>query len=86
MRTLSVNVSYSSTSNQFVFTSKHGGAGGKIEISDTLENSVGGKNLASNLFGTVSYSDSGVTISRLNEDKKTVAIQYDKDGNAVKRL
>lgn len=80
-----VNVSYSSTSNQFVFTSKHGGAGGKIEISDTLENSVGGKNLASNLFGTVSYSDSGVTISRLNEDKKTVAIQYDKDGNAVKK-
>lgn len=80
-----VNVSYSSTSNQFVFTSKHGGAGGKIEISDTLENAAGGKNLASNLFGKVSYSDSGVTISRLNEDKKTVAIQYDKDGNAVKK-
>ena len=74
-----VNVSYSSTSNQFVFTSKHGGAGGKIEIKDD------GSNLAAKLFGSVQYSDNGVTISRLNEKKETVAIQYDKTGNAVQK-
>lgn len=74
-----VNVSYSTTSNQFVFTSKHGGAGGKIEIKDD------GSNLAAKLFGSVQYGDDGVTISRLNEKNETVAIQYDKTGKAVQK-
>ena len=47
-----VKVSYSSTTNQFVFTSTHGGTGGQIEIS-------GGDNLAAKLFGTVKYNDDG---------------------------
>ena len=48
-----VKVSYSTTSNQFVFTSKHGGSGGQIEISDD------GANLAAKLFGSVEYDDKG---------------------------
>lgn len=48
-----VKVSYSSTSNQFVFTSTHGGAGGKIEIGDD------GANLAAKLFGAVEYDGQG---------------------------
>lgn len=74
-----VNVSYSTTSNQFVFTSKHGGAGGKIEIQND------GSNLAAKLFGSVQYSDNGVTISRLNANKQTVTIQYDQTGKAKQK-
>lgn len=58
-----VKVNYSTTSNQFVFTSKHGGAGGKIAINETLENNVVGKNLAANLFGTVSYETGSAVVS-----------------------
>lgn len=51
-----VKVSYSKTSDQFVFTSTHGGAGGKIEIeSDTTSGSEA--NLAVKLFGTVTYDE-----------------------------
>ena len=51
-----VKVSYSTTSNQFVFTSKHGGAGGQIAI-----NNDNSDNLAAKLFGTVTYKDGDVT-------------------------
>ena len=49
-----VKVSYSTTSNQFVFTSKHGGAGGRVEI-----NNDNNDNLAAKLFGTVTYNEDG---------------------------
>lgn len=49
-----VKVSYSKTSNQFVFTSKHGGAGGRVEI-----NNDNNDNLAAKLFGTVTYNADG---------------------------
>ena len=48
-----VKVSYSTTSNQFVFTSTHGGSGGQIEIGDD------GANLAAKLFGAVEYDGQG---------------------------
>lgn len=48
-----VKVSYSTTSNQFVFTSTHGGSGGRIEIGDD------GANLAAKLFGAVEYDGQG---------------------------
>ena len=48
-----VKVSYSTTSNQFVFTSTHGGSGGRIEIGDD------GANLAAKLFGSVEYDGQG---------------------------
>lgn len=48
-----VKVSYSTTSNQFVFTSTHGGSGGQIEIGDDSEN------LAVKLFGEVEYDSQG---------------------------
>lgn len=48
-----VKVSYSTTSNQFVFTSTHGGSGGQIEIGDDSAN------LAVKLFGAVEYDSQG---------------------------
>ena len=48
-----VKVSYSTTSNQFVFTSTHGGSGGRIEIGED------GANLAAKLFGAVEYDGQG---------------------------
>ena len=48
-----VKVSYSTTSNQFVFTSMHGGSGGRIEIGND------GANLAAKLFGAVEYDGQG---------------------------
>lgn len=51
-----VQVSYSTTSNQFVFTSKHGGSGGQIEI-----NNDNGGNLAAELFGTVKYQNGDIS-------------------------
>lgn len=48
-----VKVSYSTTSNQFVFTSTHGGSGGQIKIGDD------GANLAAKLFGAVEYDGQG---------------------------
>ncbi|WP_346705431.1 flagellar filament capping protein FliD [uncultured Agathobaculum sp.] len=54
-----VKVSYSTTSNQFVFTSKHGGEGGRIEIGHDLENGTAGTNLAASLFGSVVYDSNG---------------------------
>lgn len=54
-----VKVSYSTTSNQFVFTAKHGGKGGQIAIDHDLQNGVSGTNLAASLFGSVVYDSNG---------------------------
>ena len=58
-----VKVSYSQTSNQFVFTATHGGVGGKIEISDNADSP---QNLAAQIFGRISSESN--TVQRLNED------------------
>ncbi len=52
-----VRVSYSKTSDQFVFTSTHGGAGGKVEIAGNASSSK--ENLAAKLFGKVEYQSDG---------------------------
>lgn len=71
-----VKVSYSATTNQFVFTSKHGGTGGQIEISaQTADNK---ENLAATLFGSVTYEKDGFTVKRQNE-----TIAFDADGTAT---
>lgn len=73
-----VKVSYSTTSNQFVFTSTHGGAGGRIEIGHDLENGSG-TNLAASLFGSVTYDKNqdgtltGFTVVRDGETTKFTA-------------
>lgn len=54
-----VKVTYSAVANQFVFTSKHGGEGGRIAIGHDLENGVSGTNLAASLFGSVVYDSNG---------------------------
>ena len=59
-----VSVNYSSTSNQFVFSSTHGGTGGQIAIGEQTSD---GKtdNLAAQLFGSVTYDKDG-KISTVN--------------------
>lgn len=59
-----VSVNYSSTSNQFVFSSTHGGTGGQIAIGEQTSD---GKtdNLAARLFGSVEYTEDG-QISKVN--------------------
>ncbi|WP_373163185.1 flagellar filament capping protein FliD [Agathobaculum sp. Marseille-P7918] len=71
-----VKVSYSSTANQFVFTSKHGGEGGKIEIGNDLTNGAGGTNLAASLFGSVTYDKS--------QDGKLTGFTVVRDGETAK--
>lgn len=63
-----VKVTYSSTSNQFVFTSTHGGEGGRIEIG--ADNADGSSNLAAQLFGTVEYNADGKISKVNNQDVK----------------
>lgn len=63
-----VKLSYSKTSNQFVFSSTHGGTGGRVSISETT--SDGADNLAARLFGTVEYSDDGSTAKIQRLDKQ----------------
>lgn len=60
-----VSVNYSSTSNQFVFSSTHGGTGGQIAIGEQTSD---GKtdNLAAQLFGSVEYANG--QISKVNGD------------------
>lgn len=48
-----VQLTYSASSNQFVMSSTHGGAGGRVAIG---EESDGGSNLAAHLFGSVKYT------------------------------
>lgn len=69
-----VSVNYSSTTNQFVFTSKHGGEGGQIAIGE--QTSGRSDNLAARLFGSVEYTEDG-QISTVNGDP---VIDDDKDG------
>ena len=60
-----VKVSYSSTTNQFVFTATNGGSGGRIEMEE--QNKDGSSNLAAAIFGSVKYEDDGsVTINGQN--------------------
>lgn len=70
-----VSVNYSSTSNQFVFSSTHGGTGGQIAIGEQTSD---GKtdNLAARLFGSVEYTEDG-QISKVNGDSVSDA---DNDG------
>lgn len=68
-----VKVSYSATSNQFVFTSKHGGAGGQIEMTNDLQDGTKGQNLAASLFGAVSYETGSAVVS--GTTNKTTVIQ-----------
>lgn len=65
-----VKVSYSKTSDQFVFTSTHGGAGGKVEIKD--QTTGGQKNLATKLFGTVEYENGNVKVN--NQDASSGSV------------
>lgn len=64
-----VSLSYSKTSNQFVFTSKHGGTGGQVEI-------TGDSNLAAGIFGSVTYSTdpdtNEVTVTEGDPDRSEV--------------
>lgn len=60
-----VRMSYSAASNQFVMTSTHGGAGGRVAINQSAKD--GTSNLAAHLFGEVKYADAtnaNVTIQR----------------------
>lgn len=56
-----VNVTYSKITNQFVFTAKDTGKGGRIEINKEIENDDGSKksNLGATLFGAVTHDSSG---------------------------
>lgn len=60
-----VQLTYSPSSNQFVMSSTHGGAGGRVAIDKTAKD--GTSNLAAHLFGEVKYADqtnAKVTIER----------------------
>ena len=57
-----VKVTYSKTTNQFVFSATHGGTGGRVAISDKMADGSTG-NLAAQLFGTVTYTNDKVEIS-----------------------
>lgn len=61
-----VKVSYSTTSNQFVFTSTHGGSGGRIEIGND------GANLAAKLFGSVEYDGQGISLRFAERESLTI--------------
>ena len=66
-----VNVKYSETANQFVFTSTHGGAGGRIAIDDTTKDSTKGyTNVAAELFGKVEYIDGNVRVNGYGPNAK----------------
>lgn len=54
-----VKVTYSSTTNQFVFTASNGGSGGRVEINNDNNN-----NLAAAIFGSVDYSTGNAVVNR----------------------
>ena len=62
-----VKVTYSSTTNQFLFTSTQNGSGGNIVIN--ANNEDGSDNLAANIFGTVDTTsiDSGVSSGNITK-------------------
>ena len=61
-----VNVSYSQLTNQFVFTAKETGEGGRIEIGETVQDKDGGTstNLAAQLLGQWTRRPRGPVIRR----------------------
>lgn len=77
-----VKVSYSTTSNQFVFTSTHGGAGGQIEI----KNDEGKKNnLAVRLFGSVTYEKDtqGTLTGNIVVERQDGTVTINSDGQVL---
>lgn len=78
-----VKVTYSSTTNQFVFTATNGGSGGRVEI-----NNDNNDNLAAAIFGSVKYdSNTGdMTVTTKDKDAETGQVTENKvtikkDGN-----
>lgn len=77
-----VKVTYSSTTNQFVFTASNGGSGGRVEINNDNNN-----NLAAAIFGSVTYDDSeNMQVTTMNEDGLQNVVVVDKDGNSAAML
>lgn len=77
-----VKVTYSSTTNQFVFTATNGGSGGRVEINNDNNN-----NLAAAIFGSVTYDNSGnMQVTTMNEDGLQNVVVVDKDGNSAAML
>lgn len=77
-----VKVTYSSTTNQFVFTASNGGSGGRVEINNDNNN-----NLAAAIFGSVTYDNSGnMQVTTMNEDGLQNVVVVDKDGNSAAML
>lgn len=77
-----VKVSYSTTSNQFVFTSTHGGAGGQIEI----KNDEGKQNnLAVRLFGSVTYEKDtqGTLTGNIVVERQDGTVTINSDGQVL---
>lgn len=63
-----VNVKYSETANQFVFTATHGGAGGRIAIDGTIKDGTDEyTNVAAELFGSVYENEKGNTVIKTND-------------------
>lgn len=80
-----VKVSYSSTTNQFVFTATNGGSGGRIEMEE--QNKDGSSNLAAAIFGSVKYDDNGtLSVTTKDENGQQNTIVVDKNGNSASAL
>lgn len=73
-----VKVKYSTTSNQFVFTSTHGGSGGKVEIDNK-----NGDNLAAGLFGSVTYEKDSQGELIIAVERKDESVKLDSDGQVL---
>ena len=75
-----VKIRYSTTSNQFVFTSTHGGAGGKIEINNDKKD-----NLAARLFGSVTYEEDsqGKLTGNIVVERKEGTVKLNSDGQVL---
>lgn len=67
-----VKVNYSATADQFVFSSTHGGEGGRIAIGDTTSDNA--QNLAAQMFGSVKYT--GSTISEIVIDGQSIVPSF----------
>lgn len=71
-----VKVTYSSTTNQFVFTASNGGSGGRVEI-----NNDNNDNLAAAIFGSVKYgTENGKESITIGRDDGVVKITEKEDG------
>ncbi|MDR3765460.1 MAG: flagellar filament capping protein FliD [Butyricicoccus sp.] len=72
-----VKVTYSATADQFVFSSTHGGEGGRIAIGETT--SDGANNIAAKMFGSVTY-DAGGKISAIKVNGQDIGFVAGTDG------